>query len=54
MPVKRRDPAYEQKGVYLRRESRAKANVRLAARVGKTNFSDLMQALLDVWLAGPD
>jgi hypothetical protein len=53
-PGKRRDPSYEQKGVYLKTESVAKANARLAARTDKTDFSDLIQALLDAWLFTPE
>lgn len=48
---KRRDPAYIQKGVFLKKDSIAAANARLAERDDRTDFSDLVQALLEAWLA---
>jgi hypothetical protein len=48
---KRSGPAYTQKGVFLKKASVAEANARLDARGDKTDFSDLMQSLLEAWLA---
>lgn len=47
---KRSDTAYTQKGVFLKKESIERATQRLKTRGDKTDFSDLMQALLEAWL----
>jgi hypothetical protein len=51
---KRSDPAYIQKGVFLRKETIQSASERLSRRGDKTDFSDLLQALLVAWLASPE
>ena len=51
---KRSDPAYIQKGVLLKKESIARASEKLKRRHDRTDFSDLMQAMLDAWLNGPE
>jgi len=48
---KRSDPAYTQKGAFLKKETIRLANERLGRRGDKTDFSDLLQALLEAWLA---
>jgi hypothetical protein len=50
---KRRDAAYRQKAVLLKTESVAKAERRLVEMQTDNDFSELMQALLDEWLATP-
>jgi hypothetical protein len=47
---KRRDPAFIQKGVFLKKDSIHRATECLARRNDKTDFSDLMQALLEAWV----
>jgi hypothetical protein len=51
---KRSDPAYTQKGAFLKKDTIRLANERLARRGDKTDFSDLLQALLEVWLTTPE
>ena len=51
---KRSTPGWKQKSVLLKEESIAQATARLARRGDKTDFSDLMQALLEAWLSTPD
>ena len=41
---------WKQKAVLLKEESIARANARLKTRADRTDFSDLMQALLEAWL----
>jgi hypothetical protein len=51
---KRSTPGWKQKSVLLKEESVAQATARLARRGDRTDFSDLMQALLEAWLGTPD
>jgi hypothetical protein len=51
---KRSTPGWKQKAVLLKEESINHAQERLRRRGDKTDFSDLMQALLDAWLATPE
>ena len=48
---KYRDPNFHHYGVYLRRTSHKQANRRLEDAEPGKDFSDLMQELLDQWLA---
>jgi hypothetical protein len=45
---------YTQKGAFLKKETIRLANERLSRRPDKTDFSDLLQALLEAWLAAPE
>jgi hypothetical protein len=51
---KRSDPAYIQNGAFLKIETIQSASERLRRRGDKTDFSDLLQALLEAWLAMPE
>jgi hypothetical protein len=51
---KRSTAGWKQKAVLLKEESIARATERLRARSDKTDFSDLMQALLEAWLQTPE
>lgn len=51
---KRSDPMYTQKGVFLKKETIERAAERLKRRNDKTDFSDLVQALLEAWLQTPE
>lgn len=51
---KRSTAGWKQKAVLLKEGSIDAANVRLKARGDRTDFSDLMQALLEAWLATPE
>jgi hypothetical protein len=51
---KRSAAGWKQKSVLLREESVGRAQERLRRRGDKTDFSDLMQAILDAWLAAPE
>jgi hypothetical protein len=51
---KRSREGWRQKQVLLNAASVDHANARLRNRGDKTDFSDLMQALLDAWLATPE
>jgi hypothetical protein len=51
---KRSTPGWKQKSVLLKEESINRANERLRRRGDSTDFSDLMQAILDAWLATPE
>jgi hypothetical protein len=51
---KRSTPGWKQKAVLLKEESINRAHERLRRRGDRTDFSDLMQALLERWLATPD
>ena len=48
---KYRDPNFHHFGVYLRKDSHKRANRRLEDTESGKDFSDLMQELLDKWLA---
>lgn len=48
---KYRDPNFHHFGVYLRKDSHKRANRRLEDTESGKDFSDLMQELLDQWLA---
>jgi hypothetical protein len=48
---KRSTPSWKQKAVLLKEESTERATERLKRRRDGTDFSDLMQALLDAWLS---
>jgi hypothetical protein len=48
---KSRDPNFHHFGVYLRKDSHKRANRRLEDMESGKDFSDLMQELLDQWLA---
>jgi hypothetical protein len=50
---KRSTPGWKQKSVLLKEESVYRATERLKRRGDKTDFSDLVQALLDAWLDSP-
>jgi hypothetical protein len=50
---KRSDPDYKPRGVFLKKETVAHAEDRLKRRGDDTDFSDLVQALLDAWLSTP-
>lgn len=47
---KRSRPGWRQKSVLLKEESIQRASERLKRRGDRTDFSDLMQALLEAWL----
>jgi hypothetical protein len=51
---KRSMPGWRQKAVLLKEDSVDLAIDRLKLRRDRTDFSDLMQALLEAWLAAPD
>ena len=51
---KRSTPGWKPKQVLLREESIARAQEKIKARGDKTDFSDLMQALLEAWLQTPE
>ena len=51
---KRSTPGWKQKAVLLGEESMDRATMRLKQRGDKTDFSDLMQALLEAWLQTPE
>jgi hypothetical protein len=51
---KRSTPGWKQKSVLLKEESVDRANELLKRRGDRTDFSDLMQALLDAWLNTPN
>ena len=51
---KRSHPDFKPKGTYLKKESIARAEERLKRRGDDTDFSDLLQALLDAWLSTPE
>ena len=51
---KRSDPAFLQKGIFLKKETIRLASDRLVLRPDKMDFSDLMQALLEAWLDTPE
>jgi len=51
---KRSTPGWKQKSVLLKEESVCRANEKLKRRGDRTDFSDLMQALLDAWLHSPN
>jgi hypothetical protein len=51
---KRSREGWRQKQVLLNSESVERATIRLKRRPDKTDFSDLMQFLLDAWLATPE
>ena len=48
---KYRDPNFHHYGVYLRKDSHKRANRRLEDMESGKDFSELMQELLDQWLA---
>ena len=50
---KRSTAGWKQKAVLLKEESVARASERLKKRNDRTDFSDLMQALLEAWLDTP-
>jgi hypothetical protein len=51
---KRSTAGWKQKAVLLKEESIRHAAERLKRRNDRTDFSDLMQALLEAWLQTPD
>jgi hypothetical protein len=51
---KRSTAGWKQKAVLLKIESVQRATERLRRRNDRTDFSDLMQALLEAWLGMPD
>jgi hypothetical protein len=51
---KRSTAGWKQKAVLLKEESIARAVERLKRRNDRTDFSDLMQALLEAWLQTPE
>jgi hypothetical protein len=51
---KRSTPGWKQKSVLLKEESVHRATEKLKRRRDRTDFSDLMQALLDQWLNVPE
>jgi hypothetical protein len=51
---KRSSAGWRQKAVLLREESILRATERLKRRNDRTDFSDLMQALLEAWLDTPE
>jgi hypothetical protein len=51
---KRSTVGWKQKAVLLKEASIDEANTRLKRRGDRTDFSDLMQALLEAWLATPE
>jgi len=51
---KRSTPGWKQKSVLLKEESVRGAQERLRKRGDSTDFSDLMQALLEAWLITPE
>ena len=51
---KRSSIEWRQKAVLLREESILRATERLKRRNDRTDFSDLMQALLEAWLDTPE
>ena len=51
---KRSTPGWKQKAVLLKEETVALAQRKLQARGDKTDFSDLMQALLEAWVQTPE
>jgi hypothetical protein len=51
---KRSTPGWKPKQVLLKKETVMRAQERLKARGDKTDFSDLMQTLLEAWLQTPE
>lgn len=51
---KRSAVGWRQKSVLLKEENVSRAQERLKRRGDKTDFSDLMQAILGAWLASPE
>jgi len=51
---KRSTHGWKRKAVLLKEETVAPAQQELKARGEKTDFSDLVQALLDAWVKTPD
>ncbi len=52
--LKRSMPGWRQKSVLLKQASIEQAAQRLKQRGDRTDFSDLMQALLEAWLQTPE